>query len=509
MMFRAEKIKASTLLAGIAMGLVCLPSTPEAKTAGVNPKSIPAKYQDIRFPDLTFVAPLPDSHRVQLDGGAVAYLVPDSTLDLIKVSLYSSAANQVQKPEEVAAFRMYSSLLKSGGAGSLSPERLEDSLEFVAAFMDASLDDWQGSATLDCLTGNASELLGLMPDLVLKPRLDTAVFRVNQRNLIENLRHRYDTPRGVIGTLYERVMQGGHPTNWQPAEKEVATLTPQMLKPLVGRGFPSDKLVFAVAGRFDRAEMIKRLNQLVKRFPASTAKAGNQPFSELGSDAKPFKGPRAPGVYLVDKPFTQATIRIAAPGVKRPDPDYYRLSVASYIFGDGGFTSRLVEKVRSNEGLAYGVSSDVESDYYRRGSVSVGLQTKVETGAYAIRLVLDEMKRMREGGITDAELAKAKDGLLKSMPALFDSPGATARIFAQGEIWRRKPDHFIAYEKAIKEMTKAEVEEAFRRYFIPDSMRIIVVGPKASLLAKDSRGLALSDFGKVTEITTDELDKRD
>jgi zinc protease len=489
-------VRRLALALALALGLAC---STWAKAPAQAAKGFPARYQDIRFPELTFVAPHPEAHKVNLDGGAIAYLVPDSTLDLIKVTLYSGEPNQPQKPGEVAALRMYSSLLKAGGAGGLSPEKLEDSLEFVAAFMNAGLDDWQGTASLDCLTGNSVELLNLLPDLVLKPRLDTTVFRVNQRNLIENLRHRYDTPRGVMGVLNERVMQGSHPSNWLPTEAEVAALQPKSLAAFSGRGFPTNRLVFAVAGRFDRADMVKRLNGMVKRFASHPKRA----------DFRPFNGPMAPGVYLVDKPFAQATIQVVAPGVKRPDPDYYRLSVASYIFGDGGFTSRLVEKVRSNEGLAYGVSSDVESDYYRRGSVSVGLQTKVETGAYAIRLVLNEMKRMREGGITDAELAKAKDGLLKSMPSLFDSPGATARIFAQGEIWGRKSDHFIEYEKSIKALTKAEVDDAFKRYFIPDSMRIVVVGPKAGLLAKDARGLSLTDFGKVTDITTAELDKRD
>lgn len=460
---------------------------------------IPARYQSIAFPSWTYVAPKPADHRVVLEGGAIAYLVPDSTLDLVKVTLYSGAPNQPAKPQDVAAFRLYSSLLKAGGASHLSPESLEDSLEFVAAYMNAGIDDWQGSASLDCLSGNASELMNLLPDLVLKPRLDSGVFRVQQRSLVENLRHRYDTPRGVMGVAYEKVMHGSHPSNWLPEEKEIVDLTAKALSPFRGRGFPAGGLVFAVAGRFDRVDMIRRLNDLVKRFPAGVK----------SDSVRPYRGPSAPGVYLIDKPFSQATLKIAAPGVRRPDPDYYRLLVASYIFGDGGFTSRLVEKVRSNEGLAYGVNSDVESDYYRVGSVCVGLQTKVETGAYAVKLVLEEMKRMREGGITDAELEKAKDGLLKSMPALFDTPGSTARIFAQGEIWHRSLEHFVEYEKTIKAMTKAEVETAFKRYFAPDSMRIVVTGPKAALMAKDAQGNSLASFGKVTEWTSADLDRRE
>jgi zinc protease len=459
---------------------------------------IPNRYQDIQFPDWSYVAPKPTDFRVELKHGALAYLVPDSTLNLVKVSIYSGATNQAKKPEEVASLNLYSTLLKSGGAAQWTPEQLEDSLEFVAAGMNASLSDWQGSITLDCLSENAGELIQLMPDLVLKPRLDTAVFRVQQREYMENWKHRYATPRGVIAAAYEKAMHGSHPTNWMATDKEIESVSAKPLQAWVGRGFPANRLVFAVAGRFDKTKMLATLNALVERFPKTTGR----------DSVKPYAGAVKPGVYLVDKPFTQATLRIASPAVQRPHPDYYRLIVASYVFGDGGFTSRLVEKVRSNEGLAYGVSSDVESDYYRKGSVSVSLQTKVETGAYAIDLVLKEMKRMADSGITPTELEKAKDGLLKSMPAMFDSPDATARIFAQGELWKRDMDHFVQFEKTIKAMTKAEVEDAFRRYFVSDSMRIVVVGPKSALLAKDSRGLALDRFGTVTEWTEADLDSR-
>jgi zinc protease len=482
----------------LKLGFVLLAAGAGSVFAAVN-AALPAKYQHIRFPDWTYIAPDPAKYRVELVGGAIAFLVPDSTLDLIKVSLLSGAPNQPTKPQDVANIKLYSSLLKSGGAAGLNPDKLEDSLEFVAAEMGAVIDDWQGSATLDCLSGNANELLKLIPDLVLKPRLDSAVFRVQQRGFLENLRHRYDTPRGVMGVAYEKVMHGSHPSNWLPTEAEVSASTPKALSPMIGRGFSANHLVFAVAGRFDKVNMIQRLNELVKRFPQGAKLDSVRPFSQ----AQP------PGVYLIDKPFAQATLKLGCPGVQRPNPDYYRLLVASYIFGDGGFTSRLVEKVRSNEGLAYGIDSDVESDYNRQATVTVGLQTKVETGAYAISLVIAEMKRMVEGGITQVELDKAKDGLLKSLPSMFDSPGATARIFAQGEIWHRKPDHFLDFEKTIKTMTKTEVETAFKRYFNPDSLRIVVVGPKTTLMAKDAHGLSLETFGKVTEINTTALDSRD
>lgn len=484
--------------------------------SGAAPKALsrplPAHYKDIVPPADVYEPPYPPDYRVTLEGGAVAFLVPDSTLDLVRFYLYSAEPSQPRKPADVAPLQLYSALLKDGGTLTLTPSQLEDSLEFIAAGLSASLGAWQNAALFDALSKDADALMSLLGEVVLQPRMDPDIFTLTQRQMQEGIKHRYATPGAVMGAAYERVMQGSHPVNWRMTEKEVLETKLKDLRSVDGPRFSSHKLVIGVAGKFDRDEMIRKLNAFVSRFPGPYEKDARLRLSPVVDwKVQPFKGPRAPGVYLVDKPFAQTTLRLALPGVQRPHPDYYRLAVASYILGDGGFTSRLVQKVRSDEGLAYGVGSEVESDYNRRGTVYVGMQTKASTGAYAIHIVREEIRRMARDGVTDAELEKAKDGLLKSLPSLFDTPASTARIFAQSEVWKRSPDHFRNYRKAIEAMTRAEVEDAFRRYFIADSLRIVAVGPKDVLLAPDEahNGASLADFGKVTEITEAELDKRE
>jgi zinc protease len=470
--------------------------------AAVSPAAgIPEHYSKIAYPEFTYRPPHPNDYRVVLDRGVVAYLVPDTTLALIQMSILFGHPNLPKQPSDVAPMGLYSSLLKSGGTQRLKPEQLEDTLEFVAASLGAGIGRYQADLSLDALKKDAYALFDLLPEVALQPRLDPEVFKVQKRGYLENLRHRYDTPNGVMGVAYEHTLFGPSPANWLANEKEVEAVTAAKLKSWIGSGFSTKGMVIGVAGQFDRQEMIAQINKLIAKFP---------PEYKWGTDSLPqFPGPQAPGVYLVDKPFSQATIRMGAPGVKRPDPDYYRLLVASYVFGDGGFTSRLMEKVRSNEGLAYGVDSDVGSDYYRRSTVSVSLQTKVETAAYAVKLVLSEMRQMAKDGITDEELQRAKDGLIKSLPATFDTPRATAHIFAQSEIWHRSPDHFTDYIKTLNAMTKAEVETAFRKYFNPDSMRILVVGNKAELMKTDERNqAALSHFGPLRELTIADIEAR-
>lgn len=506
------RLASSAAVSAIALALLSATvraAAPSPKNLPI-PARIPAHYSGISAPAVAYEPPYPGDHRVDLPGGASAYLVPDSTLDLVRFYLYATGPYLPAAPGDVVRLRLYSALLKDGGTRTLKPAQLEDSLEFIAAGLGAGRGAWQGEASFDVLAKDAPAVLALTAEVLLAPRLDPEVFAVMKRGLREGHKHRYATPGAVLGAAAERVMQGSHPVNWSAAGEEIEALTPAALKPLAGTGFARERLVIGVAGRFDRREMVRALEAFVARFPA-TAAAAPAPAA-LAKTVPAFPGPRAPGVYLVDKPFAQASIRLAAPGVQRPHPDYYRLLVASEIFGGGGFTSRLSQRVRSDEGLAYSVTSDVESDYHRRGTVRVGLQTKAATGAYAVRIVLDEMRRMASrdsgGGISDVELARAKDALLKSLPSLFESPAATARIFAQSGAWGRSPEHFRNYRATLDSMTRQEVEDAFRRYFAADSMRIIVTGPKTELLAPDERGLSLADYGPVTEITERELDER-
>ena len=59
----------------------------------------------------------------------------------------------------------------------------------------------------------------------------------------------------------------------------------------------------------------------------------------------------AAGVYLVNKDVNQGRVSMLLPGIMRDNPDYFPLIIMNDILGGGGFTSRIVNRVRSDEGL--------------------------------------------------------------------------------------------------------------------------------------------------------------
>ena len=112
-----------------------------------------------------------------------------------------------------------------------------------------------------------------------------------------------------------------------------------------------------------------------------------------------------PGVYVVDKPdVNQGRVSIGHLGIQRDNPDRYALLVMNDILGGGGFTSRLLTRIRSDEGLAYSAYSNFGVGIYYDGVFRVSFQSRSETVARASSIVLEEIERIRDRQVTEAEL---------------------------------------------------------------------------------------------------------
>jgi zinc protease len=240
--------------------------------------------------------------------------------------------------------------------------------------------------------------------------------------------------------------------------------------------------VFALSGDVNRDSALTVLKGFIMAL--FMKQSGDEAGSEaLYSAPQPLVFLNRPGTYVVDKDITQANISMNQPFVKRPHPDYYPTAVANFILGGGSFSSRLMTRVRSDEGLAYHISSRAGNDYRDTAMISISLQTKVESAAFALKLVYEEIEKLAKDGPTEEELAMAKKTLVESLPGLFDSPSSIAEIFAGDELLGKSPDHYLDYVKEINAVTAEQVKAMIKKYYAKDKMTISVVGPVAKLEA--------------------------
>jgi ribosome-binding factor A len=380
----------------------------------------------LKFPVLNYEPPNPREHRVVLKSGPVAYVVPDRELPLVTVSIlvrtgaYLDPAGQ----EGLAAFT--GALLVRGGTTSKTAEALDERLAFLAAQMGASIADDLGTVSLNLLSKDLPEGMALLREVLTQPRFQADKLELQRQQTLQALQQRNDDSSSIEGRELESLSYG--PQFWaarQVTSRSINSLKREDLQAFHRRWFHPSNFIVSVSGDFDRAAMVQTLEKLFADWPFQ----GEVP-PPIPTDLKPAGA----GVYLVNKDVPQGRVSILLPGVMREDPDYPAILLMNDILGGGGFTSRIMNRVRSDEGLAYSAGSSFPGGTWYPSTFRAGFQSKSRTVAYATSIVIEEMKRMTTAPVTEEELQTAKRSFIESFPENFNTKSKVAGIFARGEI---------------------------------------------------------------------------
>ena len=450
--------------------------------------ALPASYKDIQFPEYKYVAPYPKDYRVEVAPGIVGYIVSDRSLPLVNFSVYFEEPRVPLALKDEAASSMVGSMFRRGGGGGLSARALEDSLEFISAGLSTSVGTFTSSFGIDCLSKDFADMLKLAKQVITAPAFDKEQLEILRANYITAYDRRYDTPAKVLSALRSKVNYAPNPRLWDANAEDYKKVSVADIKQAAQGVYTSDRIIFALSGDIDKDSAVAQLKEFfegwktaLKEFSSKSAKQVKSAKPQEKAMPEPLSFLRKPGIYVVDKDITQANISMNQPFVRRPHADYYPAAVASFILGGGSFTSRLMNRVRSDEGLAYSVYSSVGNDYRDTAMVTIALQTKVESVDFALKLIREVVQDFAENGPTDEELLQAKKSLIESLPSLFDAPSSTAEIFAKGELLGKTFDHYLDYVKEINAVTKDQVKAMVKKYFDMDKMTVSIVAPVAKL----------------------------
>ncbi|MFQ5572046.1 MAG: insulinase family protein, partial [Rhodothermales bacterium] len=201
------------------------------------------------------------------------------------------------------------------------------------------------------------------------------------------------------------------------------------------------------------------------------------------------------GVYYIPKEdVTQSTVLLGHPGEVRLDhPDRAALTVMNQILS-GGFSSRLFQNVRDDQGLAYSVFGGYSAGYDRPGRFFAGVMTKSETTVEAAQSVLREIEKMREASPTDEEMAQAKDSYFNSFVFNFDTRREIVNRMMTYEYYGYPKDFLDRQKAGIEQVEKEDVLRVSKQYLKPDEVKILAVGNDADF------GEPLATLGDVAEI---------
>jgi predicted Zn-dependent peptidase len=328
----------------------------------------------------------------------------------VSLGFWIGAGSRFESDEQAGLSHLIEHLLFKGTAkyGSLEIDQIFDGM---GAELNAGTGKETTSVYARVIDDHVPSAFDVMSDMVFAPAMREV--DAERAVILEEIAMYEDDPQEKVFDVLGEAVFGHHPLGRAiigRASVVAGTPVEQIARFHAERYVPAN-IVIAAAGAVDHDRFIELA---LERVP--TAVGGRAP--------KPLPAPaRVPAnVRFERKDTEQYHVCLGGPGLSRHDERRFALRVLDTIFG-GTSSSRLFQEVRENRGLAYAVYS-FAGQYQDSGQVGLYVGTRADNVAEALRVVADELERVRAEPATPDELARAKENLKGRVVLALESTSA-------------------------------------------------------------------------------------
>jgi predicted Zn-dependent peptidase len=307
--------------------------------------------------------------------------------------------------------------------------------------------------------------LELIRELLLTPTFPKDELEQMRNIILQEIRRRDDEPMSRIFELARANFYKGTPLSrlMLGTNESVRALQRKDLQEFWQTRYQPNNVLFSIAGKFDWEHVVRKLEDLLGPWQGEASPSSTQQPSPVSS------------IALEQQDGKQEHIGMMLPFPNYTDPDYYAAMVISEVLG-GNMASRLFVEVREKRGLVYGVNASLSGNK-RIGALRIYAGTTPQQGQECLQVIVNELRKLAQDGITDDELQRAKVQLKSENVMRGEGSGARMGAIARSWWYERKIRTIQDVKESIDAVTQEQVMSVLRRFPPLNALTVAAIGP--------------------------------
>ena len=403
------------------------------------------------------------------NNGLTLMVVENHKLPQVSVSL--SIDNPLYVEGEKKGMSGLLSSMMGKGSKNISKDDFEEEVDFMGARLSVSSEGAYASA----LKRYFSRVFEMMADAVINPHFLEEEFQKEMDKTLEGLKAKEKDVKTTARRVENLLSYGkDHPYGEYVSEESINRVSLDDLEKLYHKNFYALNAYITIVGDIS-FETAKKLTQ---KYFGKWAKG--QAVSSSFPSPENVPQTQIAFVEMPNAVQSEASV-VSTANIDRNNPDYFALTIANQILG-GGAEARLFLNLREDKGYTYGSYSRFNINYKTKSQLRAFAAVRNAVTDSAVVELLYEIDRMSKEMVTEEELKLVKEKYAGSLIRSMEDPENIANFAYNTKTQNLPPNFYNNLLKNIQKVTREDISRVSKKYFNPNSMRVVITGKGSDIL---------------------------
>lgn len=411
---------------------------------------------------------LPPIDRLQTKGRLPVFFASGQKLPLVGIHLIHPTGAE-SDPSGKAGLADLAAEMLTLGTKKESASQLAERVDRMGAILSAHAGWDFSSLHVLGLEEDFPSLMGLLTEVYTEPAFSPDEFEQLRKRRLALLTQQKDESSVLADERFNEILFRGTPYDHPiyGSLKTIPSISAEEARAFHERNFLPEGSFLVVTGEVPKEEVLRWIED---HFPQVQ---GEKADPEIRFSSAP--SPAIKTFLLNRKDLTQSQIRLGHLGMAHAHPDFVPFEVMNYVLGGGGFSSRLMHRIRVERGYTYGIRGSMEPRK-NLGSFTIATFTPTETTVPCVKEIFAVLKCFLEDGPKEAERAEAIQFLTGSYPLRFETAGQLAQRIIQSQVHGLGLEFLSAYPQRVREVSLTQMIQCARTHIHPERMNLVIVG---------------------------------